>query len=525
VDSSTTLAFDGQVFGGDPPAHVNAPAGQTGLRVHNMAEFELQGFRVAASNANAVQVTDTARCVLQRTGFVASNGTGADLSDIGMLRAAGLGIASTGGVYGICVDTVTAHFQADAVSVSNSARAGIHIDSANGTFLFSDGDAGTFVDATINTTGAGHPGVTVVDSPGHFSFDGVDIGQTGADGMRVADCGSLTLMFAYIDGTISDGLHVENTELTASWLSIGGDAQVGDDGIEIVNDDGRTRSAFVENGNVFGPFGDEPLNRGIFINAQTGTLHATLEANSVSSYNQAILTTDGGTSNSLVLGLSGNSPLLTRNAGRPTLECVGGGAHSTFVRAWDYPNQILGGVLGDAGGVRFDRVTFDADANPGNGYQQVDFGGELRMGAVPPHTVSRIRGDGLALTNTTGNLRIETLSIANQNGTAFLVATNGLETTFHLATSNGTINTYGGPAMVLQGLSADVHLTHIKSEHSPTWGVMIDGVSGAVAVTNWPIVYNPGLAKIVVTNSPDLVTRLQTVLDAQRPAAPVAEDR
>ena len=90
----------------------------------------------------------------------------------------------------------------------------------------------------------------------------------------------------------------------------------------------------------------------------------------------------------------GNSTLSTFSA-NPVMSITGGGLHSTIVRSWDFPNQVIGGITGSSG-ILFDRVTFDADGDPSNGIQQVVFSdgpmddGALDIGQVPPFTIQRV---------------------------------------------------------------------------------------------------------------------------------------
>ena len=164
------------------------------------------------------------------------------------------------------------------------------------------------------------------------------------------------------------------------------------------------------------------------------------------------MTQDGGAANSLILDLTGNSTLSTFSA-VPTMQFVGSGLHSTIVRSFDAPNQIIGGITSSSG-ILFDRVTFDADGNPGNGGQQVSFGsGDLDIGQVPPFTIQRVTGNGLTFLNTSGNLNIGTLNVANQTGVGLFVDNSALGTMFSLSVDGGSINTIGGDALFIDSVT------------------------------------------------------------------------
>ena len=272
------------------------------------------------------------------------------------------------------------------------------------------------------------------------------IDQSAGDGVFANHSGSLTIDFGDIDNTTGDGIHVTNTNLLVNLTQIGLNVGIGDDGIEVVNNDGFDRMATITSNNIFGLGGSSGIaNRGIFINSSgTGTLEADVRFNFVVSTNQTILTTTSGpTPGSLILDLQ-NSTLTTDTPGVLTEEHVGGGLHSTIVRSWSSPNQVIGSVISGTagGGILFDQVTFDADANPGNGFQQVQFPGTLDIGSVPPLTITRVTGDGLSFINPTGDLSIETLNVANFNGTGLNVDATG--TDFSFTTNGGTIDTLGG---------------------------------------------------------------------------------
>jgi len=344
---------------------------------------------------------------------------------------------------------------------ANSADTGIDIitDSA-GTFTFT----GTFFDPIEITNDQGIA-FNMDNSPGTATLDFFDINQSVGAGIRANNSGTLNVFGTDIDNTTGDGINSTNTNLDVYLAGIGINAAIGDDGIEVVNNDGTDRTATITSNNIFPLAGAGIANRGIFINSSgTGTLEADVRFNQVASTNQTILTTSGPTAGSLIVDLQ-NSTLTTDTPGVFTEEHVGGGLNSTIVRSWDSPNQVIGAVISGTGGggILFDQVTFDADGNPGNGYQQVQYTGDLDIGSVPPLSITRVTGDGLSFIDPTGDLSIQTLNVANFNGTGLEVDTSGLGTTFNLSVDSGTVDTSGGDAILLNGPNFSLNNTTVTN--------------------------------------------------------------
>jgi len=226
------------------------------------------------------------------------------------------------------------------LEIENAAESGIRIEHYVGTF--------TVNDATIDGIGAGYAGIDINDASGAtFTFKGVNIDNTGGDGIRLNDAGTVSILGGDVDNTTGDGINSTNTDLVVEWTNVGVSGVIGGDGIEVTNSDGRTHDVVVENNNVFGLLPVPPITgRGVFLNAQNGTLSAALTTNSIDSHQSAIATQDGGSVESLVLAMSGNSTLMTHSTGVPTMELVGTGLHSTIVTTWDWPNQVIGRVAG-----------------------------------------------------------------------------------------------------------------------------------------------------------------------------------
>ena len=148
---------------------------------------------------------------------------------------------------------------------------GLQFDNADGTYNFNGtttlagGDAGIdiFNDSAGTFTFAGLTAVTnsaglAVDIDGgvagqtaQVTFNELDINQSVDAGVLANNSGSLTIDFGDIDNTTGDGINVTNTNLLVNFAQIGLDVGIGDDGIEVVNNDGFDRMATITNNNIF----------------------------------------------------------------------------------------------------------------------------------------------------------------------------------------------------------------------------------------------------------------------------------
>ena len=256
--------------------------------------------------------------------------------------------------------------------------------------------------------------------------------------MRLADAGTVIIGGGVIDATGDDGIRTTNTNLTVDLIGIGQSGRIPGDGIEVINDDGGHHAVEIRNSNIFG-LGEAGLGgNGILLNSQSGRLTATLSGNQIASDLHTIASLDGGKAGSLILDLRGNSTLATNTAGQETIAILGQGTDSTIVRSWAFPNQVIGG----AGGVLFHQVSFDADADPANGYQQVDFTGQLAIGSAS----FRVRGDGLRFSKPRGDLHIGKMTIFNDGGYGLWVDQDAFGSLFDFTTGESAIDTINGTA-------------------------------------------------------------------------------
>lgn len=316
------------------------------------------------------------------------------------------------------------------ITSTQSPTAGININNSTGTF----GVTGT---ATI--TGAALSGINIMGSNGLTStFQNVAISNVGTgatdNGVSLSTAGTVNILGGTINGTTGDGINSSNTNLTATGLTIGGTGTITGDGIEIVN---------------------------------TGTARTVnLSNNSIKANASGISTKDSGVAKELLLTLDGNT-LQSLNGGSLALSVIGNGANSTIIQSMN------GGTVESGGGAYFNRVTFDASGAALTG--TLVNAGDWTFGRT-----TRLNGDGLSLTSTSGNLQFGNLTINNDGGTGLLVDTKSLGTTFTLGNTGGIIDTTNGAAMVLDPLTTNLTFQSVTSVNSTGDGITLDTVAGAV---------------------------------------------
>lgn len=318
------------------------------------------------------------------------------------------------------------------ISISDTGGAGFRLQEISGTFSVAESSVVNSVDS----------GVVIENATGPINFFESDVSNTGLHGYEIRNASDMTIDGRLIGDTVADGINVLDSNILITFMRIGEQGTIGDDGIEINNTTGaHTASIFFNN--VFGLGVADPQDRGLEINVSGGSLNAVLEANFFATINENVYSTDSGVAGSLTLAMVGNSTLSSFNKGVFTMDFVGSGLHSTIVREWESPNQVIGGIT-MASGIAFRRVTFDSDADPSNGFQQVVFdNGDLDIGHVPPFTIQRVNGDGLRFDEPAGSLRIGQLNIANDGGFGLFVdpASSG---SFQLEIDNQVIDTING---------------------------------------------------------------------------------
>lgn len=162
--------------------------------------------------------------------------------------------------------------------------------------------------------------------------------------------------------------------------------------------------------------------------------------------------------------------------------------------------SFTGGTIAKAatGGILIDTVTFDSNlTTPGN--QLVSTLG-LTIGSSTDTT--QVTGDGVRLLDPSGLWSVSSLNIFNDTGTGLFVDTKGGGTTFTLSTTGGNITTTNGPAMNLDPLTIAINLSTVRSDTSPTNGIRLDEVTGALNIGT--TILNSGVGTpILIQNTPN----------------------
>lgn len=360
--------------------------------------------------------------------------TGFFVDGAGLTTVTGSASVATNGAAALQVNDAELAMSFSSLESSGSSTQGIVLEAASGT-----------LDVT---------GVTTVNSSGQSGIqlsDSVDLTTTlqsvvletiGSDlshsGITLQNAGIFRISGGTINGISGDGIHSQGTNLVLQNLTLGGTAEIAGDGIEI---EGGTSSNTIQ------------------------IVNSTITANS-----SGISTRDNGSVAELILQLDGNT-LTAANSGMRALDLVGSGLNSTIVQSLN-GLTVLGGA---GGGVRFDRVTFDASG--ANLAGETVESGPVTIGT----TAERVQGDGISFVSTTGSLSIAELNIANHQGTGLGVNTKLLGTTFQLAAQGGAVDTDSGTALILDPLTVDMTLDSVVAAGGDS-GVVLDTVSGTLTI-------------------------------------------
>jgi hypothetical protein len=225
--------------------------------------------------------------------------------------------------------------------------------------------------------------------------------------------------------------------------------------------------------NVFRGAGAE----GIDVNAGgTGTLTLDVQNNT---WNAAGTHTGNAvdvvrTAGSLRLNLSDNTGILSAAAG---VNVDGGAPANTTITG--FANNTVHANNGGTG-IAVSNATFDATS--AGAYNQVA-GGVTVIGA----SGDGVGGSGLVMNNVAGDLAFTDLDVFAESGTGVRVGGTGA---VNVGAGTGTrvtvpvgvsiVETTGGPALDLNGLTADFRLTSLKSTSTATTGVSLVNVSDAI---------------------------------------------
>lgn len=430
---------------------------------------------------------------------------GGHTSDINLGTGAG-GVAVDSAALGILLNGT-----AGVINIGTGAGSGgVQLNTLGGGINFGGNSTGTI---NIGTTAA----TSVIDAGNVFpvqaainfnssdatvTVTGINITGAGAGalnhGIQLSDNdadGSFTLNGTNtIDNTGGDGIFVDNATASISNVTIGASATgAGDDisgaGIRIDNDDTFSRTVALSNITMgSGGNGDtgDVAGIGIDINSSgTGVLTVNLTGtNVIRSTGQALdvdETAGVAAANKVLLSVN-NTTFESAADNVPSVEVTGQNVSTTTnsvgVRGFA-GNTVIGNSSTSRGGILFTAVDFDSDGAGG----QVA-GGTLNIGQSAG---ARVRGDGLSLIDTTGDLAFTTLNVFNDNGTGLEVNTKGSGTTFNLVNAGGTVNTTNGTALFLDPLTMNLTFGAVTATGGAN-GVFIDagdatGGAGSNALT------------------------------------------
>ncbi len=148
------------------------------------------------------------------------------------------------------------------------------------------------------------------------------------------------------------------------------------------------------------------------------------------------------------------------------------------------------------GGVLFNTVTFDSNLIA-QGIQPVS-AGTLNIGAA----TANVKGAGLSIQNSKGDLNLGVARIFNNNGPGLFVATSP---NLPVSSTNGsTVETQTGPVLDLSNTKSALNFLSLKSEKSPglEHGIHLDNVTGTITSTTTSIVASNAPAAILIENIP-----------------------
>jgi hypothetical protein len=147
-------------------------------------------------------------------------------------------------------------------------------------------------------------------------------------------------------------------------------------------------------------------------------------------------------------------------------------------------------------GVLFDTVTFDSD--PLTPEIEPVSAGILSVGAVPDD----VKGAGVSIENSTGDLDLGVARIFNNNGPGLCV-TNSPNLTVR-STTPSSVETQSGPVLDLSNTKTALKFTSLKSENSSSLehGIHLNNVTGTITSTTTNIVASDAPAAILIKNIP-----------------------
>lgn len=291
-----------------------------------------------------------------------------------------------------------------------------------------------------------------------INFTSIDAAP--GDALSLTGSDDITVEGVAITSPTGRGILLDDTSATLTTVSV--DGAMGD-GLQI--DTGATdREVSISRLTVTGAAAE-----GIDVNAAgAGDLTLTMDTGSVESAGNALSiskTAAGDASVSVdrfTFASTGATGILADGS-------AGGG--TLFVRSLN-GNTV---TAASTGGLSLTSVTFDADPMTA-GNQQVG-SSTLTVG----ESTMRIMGDGVALTDITGDWNMGIASLFNSGGTGLVADNSGIATPFLLSSTSGSVvDSLAGAAIELNTVTSELVFETITSTTSPTRGIGLTTVTGTL---------------------------------------------
>jgi hypothetical protein len=202
-----------------------------------------------------------------------------------------------------------------------------------------------------------------------------------------------------------------------------------------------------------------------------------------------VSTSAGSTGNAVVLL---NTLAVSSTAGAGIVVDGSAGAGTTWVSGFA-ANSVTKAATG---GILFNTVTFDT--NPLTPAIEQVSAGLLSVGAVPDN----VKGPGLSMQNSTGDLNLGVARIFNNNGPGLFVANSPNLTVS--STTGSAMETQSGAVLDMNNTKSALNFLSLKSENSPgvEHGIHLNNVTGTITSATTNIVDSNAPAAILIENIP-----------------------
>lgn len=430
--------------------------------------FDVQG---GVSGANVLGVSLANNRVASSPGDAISLTSSSDVSMNNLL------ITNSAG-RGILLNTSSASLSS--VIIQNAGNTALELDTSTGVSmndLLIENPAGRGI--LLNDSAASLSSVTIRNSGNTALELNRSIGMS-MDNLLIANSAGRGILLNDSSANMSSVTiqNPGNTALEINTDGIGG--IVAASGLNITNTVGSIRGI---DANVTGP--------GNLLLGISALPDAAPALNSISVQQDAVnvSTSAGSTGNAVVLlntlavsSTSGAGIVVDGSAGAGTMLVSGFAANSVTQAATE--------------GVLFKNVTFDS--NPLTPAKDQVSAGILSIGAMPDD----VKGRGVSIENSTGDLNLGVARIFNNNGPGLFVANSPSLTVS--STTFSSIESQTGAVLDLSNTKSALNFLSLKSQNSPgaNHGIHLDNVTGIIISTTTDIVKSNAPAAILIENIP-----------------------